>query len=107
MECVGVTAAQEAALNVAGFGATVVLFGVGDSEVRLPVSTHAAFLKELVIKTSYINPHTMERALALLASGTFEGHPIIAKELSMEEAVEEFHTPTHSKKGKVLVRIAA
>ena len=106
MECVGVTAAQETALNVAGFGATVVLFGVGDSAVRLPVSTHAAFLKELVIKTSYINPHTMERALALLASGTFEGHPIIAKELSMEEAVEEFHTPTHSKKGKVLVRIA-
>ena len=107
MECVGITAAQETALQVAGFGATVVLFGVGDSAARLPLSTHAAFLKELVIKTSYINPHTMERALLLLASGAFKKEQVIAKELSMQEAVEEFHTPTHSKKGKVLVRIAS
>ena len=106
MECVGVTAAQETALQVAGFGATVVLFGVGDSAARLPLSTHAAFLKELVIKTSYINPHTMERALALLASGAFEQDQVIAKVLSMQEAVEEFHAPKYTKNGKVLVRIA-
>ncbi len=106
MECVGVTAAQETALQVAGFGATVVLFGVGDSAAHLPLSTHAAFLKELVIKTSFINPHTMERALALLACGALKEEHVIATVLSMQEAVEEFHTPKHSKKGKVLVRIS-
>ena len=105
MECVGVTAAQESALQVAGFGATVVLFGVGDSAARLPLSTHAAFLKELVIKTSYINPHTMGRAIALLASGALQKEQVISSVLSMQEAVEEFHAPKYSKKGKVLVKI--
>jgi len=83
-----------------------VLFGVGDSAARLPLSTHAAFLKELVIKTSFINPHTMERALALLACGALKEEHVIAKVLSMDEAVEEFGAPRHTKAGKVLVKIA-
>ena len=106
MECVGVTAAQETALQVAGFGATVVLFGVGNSDARLPLSTHAAFLKELVIKTSFINPHTMKRALALLACGALKKENVIAKVLSMQEGVAEFNAPQHTKAGKVLIKIA-
>lgn len=105
IECVGVRPAQETALAVADKGATVVLFGVADAADRLSVSVYDAFLKELTIKTSFVNPYTTARAVSLLASGAFNAEQIIAKELSMEEAVEEFRSPRYSRLGKVLVRV--
>ena len=105
IECVGVRPAQETALQIADRGATVVLFGVSDAAEKLPLSVYDAFLKELTIKTSFVNPYTTQRAVALLASGVLDTEQIIYKEISMEEAVEEFLHPTHSRFGKVLVRI--
>ena len=105
IECVGVPAAQESALAVAGKGATVVMFGVADSAQRVPVSFYDAFSKELTIKTSFINPHTTERALRVLAREDFRADDIIHTTLSMEKAVEEFKAPYHTKFGKVLVEI--
>ena len=105
MECVGTSPAQKTALDVAGYGATVVMFGVSDANEELPISLYKAFVKELTIKTSFINPHTMHRALSILASGALKADKIICKELSMQEALEEFHAPKFSKMGKVLVKI--
>ncbi|MBE6703049.1 MAG: L-threonine dehydrogenase [Ruminococcaceae bacterium] len=105
IECVGVGPAQETALEVAGKGATVVMFGVSDSAAKLPISLYDAFCKELTIKTSFVNPHTTDRALQLLATGLLETDKIIAGELSMEEAAAEMLSPTLSRKGKALVRI--
>ena len=105
MECVGIGPAQETALEVAGKGATVVMFGVSDSSVKLPISLYDAFCKELTIKTSFVNPHTTERAVQLLASGMLRTDKIIAGELSMEEAAAEMLSPGVSRKGKALVRI--
>ncbi|MBR4768277.1 MAG: zinc-dependent alcohol dehydrogenase family protein, partial [Lachnospiraceae bacterium] len=68
IECVGRGAAQQIALSAADKGATVVLFGVSDAAEKLPVSFYDAFAKELTIKTSFVNPHTTARAVALLAS---------------------------------------
>ena len=107
IECVGVRPAQETALFIADKGATVVLFGVADAADTLPLSVYDAFLKELTIKTSFVNPHTTARAVALLASGALDTEKIIYTEISMEEAVEEFLHPKHSRFGKVLVRIEA
>ena len=105
IECVGLASAQETALAVAGKGATVVMFGVSDSAERLPVSFYDAFVKELTIKTSFINPHTTARALRVLAGKQFCAEDVIHTSISMEEAVEEFRAPKHSKFGKVLVEV--
>lgn len=105
LECVGVGPAQETALEVAGRGATVVMFGVSDSAAKLPISLYDAFQKELTIKTSYVNPHTTDRAVQLLASGLLRTDKIIAGELSMEEAAAEMLAPRLTRTGKVLVRI--
>ena len=107
IECVGVGPAQETALEVAGRGATVVMFGVSDSAAKLPVSFYEAFRKELTIKTSYINPHTTGRAVQLLSSGLLRTDKIIAGELSMEEAAEEMLTPCLTRQGKALVKVDA
>ncbi len=105
IECVGRCEAQDTALKIAGRGATVVMFGVANAAERTPVSFYDAFSKELTIKTSYINPHTTDRAIRLLASGAIDAEKIISAEISMEEAVEEFRTPKYSRRGKVLVCI--
>ena len=105
IECVGIGAAQETALEIAGKGATVVMFGVSDSSAKLPISLYDAFCKELTIKTSFVNPHTTDRALHILASGLLDTDKIIAGELSMEEAAAEMLSPDLSRKGKALVRI--
>lgn len=105
IECAGRCEAHETAFQVAGRGATVVLFGVADSAAKTSVSFYDAFSKELTIKTSYINPHTTARAVCMLASGRLNVEKIISAEISMEEAVQEFHTPQYSRGGKVLVRV--
>ena len=105
IECVGVRAAQATAIDVAGKGATVVLFGVADAAETLPLSVYEVFAKELTLKGSFVNPHTTARAVALLGSGLLDTEAIIHREISMEEAVEEFRNPYHSRFGKVLVRV--
>lgn len=105
IECVGIPAAQESALAVAGKGATVVMFGVPDSKKRVPVSFYDAFAKELTIKTSFLNPNTIGRALQLLAREDFGADKIIHTVISMKEAAEEFNAPHHTRCGKVLVEI--
>lgn len=105
IECVGKSSAQQTALDIAGRGATVVMFGVSDAAERLSLSMYDAFVKELTIRTSFVNPHTTERAVRLLASGVIDAERIISKVISMEEAVEEFRTPKYSRLGKVLVKV--
>lgn len=105
MECVGVGAAQTTALEVAGKGATVVMFGVSDSSAKLSISLYDAFCKELTIKTSFVNPHTTRRAIRVLASGVLQTDKIIAGELTMEQAAAEMLAPSLTRRGKALVHI--
>lgn len=105
IECVGNMFAQKLAISVADKGATVVFFGVSGAEEQLPVCVYDLFVKELTLKTSYINPHTTGRALELLANKRLDTDSIFSAILSMEEAVGELLEPNYSKIGKVLVKI--
>ena len=105
IECVGFSAAQQTALRVAGKGATVVLFGVADEKDVLPFSAYEAFTKELVLKTSFINPHTMRRAVDMLAANVLDTDAIISRVLEMDEVEKELQTREYCRQGKVLVKI--
>jgi threonine dehydrogenase-like Zn-dependent dehydrogenase len=105
MECGGIPATIETALDIAGRGATVVLFGVAAPEARVAFKPYEAFTKELVIKTSYINPGTTRRAIDLLACGTIDTKLAISKQLELEDLPEEMATRKYSHLGKVLVRV--
>lgn len=105
MECVGIPAAQKTALDIAGKGATVVLFGVSSEDAVMPFSGYQVFSKELTIKSSFVNPHTMVRAIDILASGAIDTKEVISQVLNMEEVEEELKSRTYSRKGKVLVKV--
>ena len=105
IECVGIPKTAELALTVAGRGATVVLFGVSDSTAILPIKWYDAFTKELVIKTSYINPNTTDRAISMLENGLINVDKAISAVISMEDVIEEISTRAFSSKGKVIVKV--
>lgn len=105
MECGGIPATIDTALDIAGRGATVVLFGVAAPEARVSFKPYEAFTKELVIKTSYINPGTTGRAIALLASGAIDTSLAISRQMELEDLPEEMATRRYSRLGKVLVRV--
>lgn len=105
MECGGIPATAEIALDIAGRGATVVLFGVASPEARVEFKPYEAFTKELVIKTSYINPGTTQRAIDLLASGAIDTDRAISRVMELEELPEEMATRKYSRLGKVIVRV--
>ena len=105
IECGGIPATAQLALHIADRGATVVLFGVADPDAILPVKQYEIFQKELVIKTSYINPGTTSRAIALLASNAIDNDAAISCVLTPEDVPEEIKTRKYSRLGKVLVCI--
>ncbi len=105
IECGGIPATAELALDIAGPGATVVLFGVAAPEARVAFNPYAAFTKELVIKTSYINPGTMQRAIDLLARGAINMDYAVSKTIEMSELPQEMQTRQYSRLGKVIVRV--
>ena len=107
IECVGIPATVELSLELAGKGATVVLFGVSAPEVEVSIRPYLLFQKELVVKTSYINPATMDRAIALLASGALDTESAIGKVIALDALAEEIETRRYSRRGKVVVSVDA
>lgn len=107
IECAGLAVTAQTAVNIAGRGATVVLFGVSDPESMVSLPQYDLFTKELTIKTSYINPYTTGRAIKLLSSGAIDTDSAIRKVIDLEDVPEEIASRHFSRQGKVLVRIRA
>jgi 2-desacetyl-2-hydroxyethyl bacteriochlorophyllide A dehydrogenase len=70
IECVGKPETVQLSMELARRGATVEIFGVCPIGATVPLEPNMVYFKELRIVGSYINPHTFDRALALLASGS-------------------------------------
>lgn len=69
MECVGLPATLAAALPAVRPGGTVVWVGVAAPLATVAVNPYDIFRREITIRGTYTNPHTMDRSIALLASG--------------------------------------
>ena len=107
IECAGLSVTAQTAVNIAGRGATVVLFGVSDPESIVSLQQYDLFWKELTIKTSYINPYTTGRAIELLHRKAVDSKRVIKKVIELEDVPEEIKSRHFSRQGKVLVRINA
>jgi len=105
MECVGLPVTVATALEVAGKGSTVVLFGVGDPEKPISFNPYDVWQKELNIRMSYLNPYTTERAVRLLNSHAVNAKELISRIITPEEVPEEMKSRKLSRLGKVLVKM--
>jgi len=68
IECAGKPETVAASLKLARRGGTVMIFGVCPLGQTVPMEPNSVYFKELTIVGSYVNPHTFDRAIALLAA---------------------------------------
>jgi 2-desacetyl-2-hydroxyethyl bacteriochlorophyllide A dehydrogenase len=105
IECVGNVNIIQDAVSWAGMGATVMMFGLTGPNAKINVSPDVIFKKELKLTSSFINPYTFERAVALIESGRIDVTAPIGKVLDIDDAKNAFEDPVQRQSGKVVIRI--
>ncbi|HYI25376.1 MAG TPA: zinc-dependent alcohol dehydrogenase family protein [Thermomicrobiales bacterium] len=84
MECVGLPATLAAAIPAVRPGGTVVWVGVAAPQATVPVNPYDIFRREITIRGTYTNPHTMDRSIALLDSGQIPWRETITHSLALD-----------------------
>ncbi len=85
IECVGGRETAQQSVELAGEGATVLLFGVAPQAATIAVSPYRVYRREITITGSFTNPFAHSRALALLSSGRVKVEHLISHHLPLEQ----------------------
>ncbi len=104
IECVGRPQTMEQAIALAGKKSTVMFFGLTKPSEEIKVKPFDIFKKEIVLKSSYINPYTQKRALDLIASGKVDVSSMIYKVAPLSELNEILGIPELRNKGKYIIK---
>lgn len=101
IECVGRADTMQDALTYVSRGGHVLFFGLTPPDAEIPVRPFDVFRKELTITSSFVNPHTMGRAAALISSGKLILSDLISDRLSLDEIHQAFKI--RGKNGKMMI----
>lgn len=103
IEAAGTRTTQAQAVKLAGNTATVMLFGLAGPDAEITLNTFDVFKRELNITSSFINPYTFSRAIALLAEKRVQMDEIITDVVPLSGIEKVFTDETYRKRGKVLI----
>ncbi len=104
IECVGKPATMEQAISLAGEKSTVMFFGLTKPGEEIKLKPFELFKKEIVIKSSFINPYTQKRALDLISSGRVDVSSMIYKIASLQELRDILSDPALRSRGKFIIK---
>lgn len=104
IDCAGRTSTAEYAVEFAGRGATVMLFGLTGPDDVMGLKPFTVFQKELTIKGSFVNPDTFERAGRLIGSGIIKTEEMISDIIDLDDIQRVFEERLYAKDGKVLIK---
>ena len=107
IECVGNVRTIENAIEWAGKGATVMMFGLTGPDAELKINPDVIFKKEIKLTSSFINPYTFEKTIAILESGKLNVKDLVTDIVDLEDAVSVFEDKKYRKSGKILIRLNA
>ncbi|MDF2514077.1 MAG: alcohol dehydrogenase [Herbinix sp.] len=105
IECVGNIRTIDTAIQCAGKGATVMMFGLTGPGTSLNVDPEVVFKKEIKLTSSFINPYTFERSIAILESGKLNVTEMISDVIPLEDCVKAFEDVSYRRRGKVVIRL--
>jgi Threonine dehydrogenase and related Zn-dependent dehydrogenases len=74
-----------------------------DPAEEIPVKPYDIFKKELTIRSSFINPYTFNRSIALLASKRILVKELITDIIPLDEINKVFKDDSYRKKGKIII----
>ncbi|WP_067935141.1 zinc-dependent alcohol dehydrogenase family protein [Alicyclobacillus kakegawensis] len=85
IECVGRAETMHAAVEAAGRGGQILLFGVANPDAVIQVRPYQVFAKELTIAGSFVNPYTHRAAVALAAQGRIQMVPLVSHRFAPDD----------------------
>ncbi len=103
IECAGLPATMEQAIDLAGNKGTVMMFGLTKPDAQIVVKPFQIFQKELTLRASFINPHTQHRALQLIDSGRLDVESMVCRTIGLEELEHVLADPALRAEGKYIV----
>lgn len=105
IECAGLPKTIEQAVRVAGNKATVMMFGLTSPDATVALKPYDVFAKELTLRSSYINPYTQARALALIESGRVDVTSMMCEPIALDELPKVLADEGLRAKGKYVVKL--
>ena len=103
IECVGRPSTIEQAVDIAGNKAVVMMFGLTKPDEIISIKPFEIFQKELVLKSSFINPYTQKRALDLIDSGRLDVSSMVYEVCGLEKLKDILGNPELRSKGKYII----
>lgn len=105
IECAGTIKTIEQAIQYAGKGSTVMMFGLVSPDAVAAVRPYDIFKKEIKLTSSFINPYTFDRAIEVLSLGKVKVDEIITDIVPLDRINEVFEDSSYRRRGKVLIKI--
>lgn len=81
--------------------------GVALPEAEVGIKPYDVFRRELTIRGTYVNPFTMERSLALLASGRINWEAIVTHRFPLDDFDQAWEAHSRGAGLKISVQPAA
>lgn len=103
IECAGLPATIEQAIELAGKKSTVMMFGLTKPDDTVSIRPFQIFQKEITLKASFINPYTQGRAIALINSGRVDVSSMVYRTAGLSELSEILSDPGARAKGKYII----
>lgn len=105
IECAGLTRTIGQAVAAAGKKATVMMFGLTKPDDTVMLKPYDVFSKELTLRSSYINPYTQSRALALIEQGRIDVKSMACPPIPLEKLPDVLADASLRAKGKYVVKL--
>ncbi|NDL68363.1 zinc-dependent alcohol dehydrogenase family protein [Clostridiales bacterium F-3ap] len=105
IECVGSARTIDNAIQWAGKGATIMMFGLTGPDQVINLKPDIVFKKELKVTSSFINPYTFQRAVAILESGRLNVKDTISHIVELEDCVKVFEDAKYRGTGKAVIKL--
>ncbi len=103
IECCGLPATIEQALDIVGNKGTVMMFGLTKPDATIAVKPFSIFEKETTIRASYINPYTIGRAVEMINAHKIDVSSMVHEVIPLEKLADYLADPEKRAAGKILV----
>lgn len=103
IECAGLPSTVAQAIQLAGKKSVVMMFGLTKPDDEVAIKPFEIFQKEIVLKASFINPYTQQRALDLINSRRIDVASMVAEHSPLTALPEILSKPELRAKGKYII----